>query len=62
MMEAETDDRYLRYIVAYHNRRILEEGPAIGIDPLDHMHSFMQFGHAVVGPAQGFRPTSLDDR
>jgi hypothetical protein len=26
-------------------RRILEDGPATGLDPLDHMSSFMRFGH-----------------
>ncbi len=35
-------------------RRILEEGPANGLDPLDPMHSFKQFGHAGIVHAQGY--------
>ena len=35
-------------------RRILEEGPATGLNPIDEMTSFLQFGHMGVGHAQDY--------
>ena len=35
-------------------RRILEDSPAAGLDPLDHMSSFLRFGHIGVGQSHDY--------